>query len=225
ILEADPGAELLCGLRPGVDAAGLEQAVRSGTLLERMQRLTVRSGDTIFIRPGTIHALGGASAAVLRGWRPSSRLGRLVNRWIGWERFWRGAGLVGGALVGGILGMTLAWMIFPIFIGLVGGAGLGAKFGEKIWLAGSRVGWDRLWTAFGTANAVLLGGGLAWGASLLGLGHLAHQVAGALSSWVGGPSGSLVLDWAIAGALGGAFGGAIAGTLTDLFARFSGLVD
>ncbi|HEX7973158.1 MAG TPA: type I phosphomannose isomerase catalytic subunit [Anaerolineales bacterium] len=58
ILEAYPGAELLCGLRPGVDAAGLEQAVRSGTLLERMQRLNVRSGDTIFIRPGTIHALG-----------------------------------------------------------------------------------------------------------------------------------------------------------------------
>lgn len=58
ILEADPGAEILCGLRPGSDPARLEQAVRGGMLLDLMQRLSVHPGDTIYIPPGTIHALG-----------------------------------------------------------------------------------------------------------------------------------------------------------------------
>lgn len=57
-IDAEPGAEILCGLRPGVTAEHLAQAVRQGTLLGLMQRFTVHAGDSIFISPGMIHALG-----------------------------------------------------------------------------------------------------------------------------------------------------------------------
>lgn len=58
ILEAGPAAQILCGLRPGTTRDALAQAVRSGTLVDWMQRLSIQAGDTIFISPGTIHALG-----------------------------------------------------------------------------------------------------------------------------------------------------------------------
>ena len=58
ILDAAPGAELLGGLHPGADAAGLEAAIRSGALLEKMQRLPVQAGDSLLIPAGMIHALG-----------------------------------------------------------------------------------------------------------------------------------------------------------------------
>lgn len=58
IIEADPGAELLAGFKPGLTAEELEEAVRGGTIVERMNHYAVKAGDTIFIRPGTVHALG-----------------------------------------------------------------------------------------------------------------------------------------------------------------------
>ncbi len=58
ILEAQPDAQILCGLRPGAARDTLAQAIRSGMLLDWMQRLSVQAGDTIFISPGMIHALG-----------------------------------------------------------------------------------------------------------------------------------------------------------------------
>jgi mannose-6-phosphate isomerase len=58
ILDADPGAALLGGLRSGMDSAALEQAIRGGTLVERMQRLPVHAGDSLLIPAGMIHALG-----------------------------------------------------------------------------------------------------------------------------------------------------------------------
>jgi mannose-6-phosphate isomerase len=58
ILDAQPDAEILCGLQPGVTREALAQAIRSGTLVDRMQRLSIQAGDTILIRPGMIHAIG-----------------------------------------------------------------------------------------------------------------------------------------------------------------------
>jgi mannose-6-phosphate isomerase len=58
ILEAAPDAEILSGLRAGTTAETLAQAVRGGTLLDHMRRLNVQAGETIFISPGTIHAIG-----------------------------------------------------------------------------------------------------------------------------------------------------------------------
>ena len=57
-LETAPGAEILAGLRPGESQQELEEAIRRGTLLEKMQRLEVHAGDSILIPAGMIHALG-----------------------------------------------------------------------------------------------------------------------------------------------------------------------
>lgn len=57
-IEAEPGAEILCGLRPGTTRESLVQAIRNGTIVELMKRFTIHAGDSIFISPGMIHALG-----------------------------------------------------------------------------------------------------------------------------------------------------------------------
>ena len=58
ILDAEPGAEVLCGLRPGTTPDAVAQAIRDGTIVDWMQHVPVRAGDTVFVRAGTIHALG-----------------------------------------------------------------------------------------------------------------------------------------------------------------------
>ena len=57
-LDAEPGAEMLCGLKPGTTGEQLAQAIRSSKLLDLTQRIPVHKGDSILIKPGTIHALG-----------------------------------------------------------------------------------------------------------------------------------------------------------------------
>lgn len=57
-LEAEPGSEILCGLKPGTSAERLKQAISERTLLGDMQRLQIGSGDSILIEPGMIHAMG-----------------------------------------------------------------------------------------------------------------------------------------------------------------------
>jgi mannose-6-phosphate isomerase len=58
ILEAGEHARLIGGLQPGVTPQVLANAIRDGTILDLAQYLEVCSGDTIFMPPGTIHALG-----------------------------------------------------------------------------------------------------------------------------------------------------------------------
>lgn len=58
ILGADPGASLYFGLKPGATRAELEAAVGKRALMDLVQRHPVQTGDSIFIRPGMIHALG-----------------------------------------------------------------------------------------------------------------------------------------------------------------------
>lgn len=59
ILEADPGAELLGGVKPGLSPREVREAIRAGKpLVDCMQRLQVESGDSLFIPAGMIHALG-----------------------------------------------------------------------------------------------------------------------------------------------------------------------
>jgi len=74
IIEADPGAKLLAGLKPGLTAEELEEAVRGGTIVDWMNHHTVKAGDTIFIRPGTVHALGPGLLADFRHHLPGLRL-------------------------------------------------------------------------------------------------------------------------------------------------------
>ena len=57
-LEAEEGATIYAGVRPGTGKAELERAIREGHVLEVAQRLEVRAGQTIFIPAGTLHSLG-----------------------------------------------------------------------------------------------------------------------------------------------------------------------
>lgn len=58
ILEAEAGARLIAGVRPGVSAEALAQAIRSGALLDVVAYHPVQAGDTVFMPAGTLHALG-----------------------------------------------------------------------------------------------------------------------------------------------------------------------
>ena len=58
MLAADPGARLICGLRPGTTRDALAVAIRDGTLADLLHYQPVGAGDTILMRAGTLHALG-----------------------------------------------------------------------------------------------------------------------------------------------------------------------
>jgi mannose-6-phosphate isomerase len=57
-LEAEPGARVIFGLRPGVGREALAEAIRSGTILDLVRYHPVQVGETLFTPAGTIHALG-----------------------------------------------------------------------------------------------------------------------------------------------------------------------
>ena len=60
ILEAAADSKIIAGVKPGTSAEGLAEAIRQGTILDIAQFVPVKTGDTIFMRAGTIHALGPA---------------------------------------------------------------------------------------------------------------------------------------------------------------------
>lgn len=58
VLEAAPGAQLIAGIKPGVSAETLADAIRRGTILDYVAYRAVHAGDTVFMPARTIHALG-----------------------------------------------------------------------------------------------------------------------------------------------------------------------
>jgi mannose-6-phosphate isomerase len=58
IAQAEPGAELYVGLKPGVTRFEFERKLRDGSVAECFHRLNVRSGDAMFLPSGRVHALG-----------------------------------------------------------------------------------------------------------------------------------------------------------------------
>lgn len=60
VLEAAPDAKLIAGIKPNISAEELKTAIRSKTnsILSLVETVEVKVGDTLFINPGTIHALG-----------------------------------------------------------------------------------------------------------------------------------------------------------------------
>jgi mannose-6-phosphate isomerase len=59
ILSAPPGSRIYAGLQPGVDEARLRAALNAGTVAECLHSFEPRPGDCIFLRSGTVHAVGG----------------------------------------------------------------------------------------------------------------------------------------------------------------------
>jgi mannose-6-phosphate isomerase len=58
LLEAEEGAELFAGFRPGVDRRQFEAALGSGDVANLLHRVPVRAGDALFIPSGRCHAIG-----------------------------------------------------------------------------------------------------------------------------------------------------------------------
>ena len=57
-VQARAGAEVLVGLKPGVDREKFEQSIGNGTAEECLERIAVREGDAIFVPAGTAHTIG-----------------------------------------------------------------------------------------------------------------------------------------------------------------------
>ncbi len=58
ILDCEPGAELLIGLKDGVTKEKYLAAVADGTVGDLLNAIPVKPGDTYFIPAGTVHAIG-----------------------------------------------------------------------------------------------------------------------------------------------------------------------
>ena len=56
-LAADPGAEVACGLKPGVSLETVRQQIIAGTLEESLELLPMSAGDMVLVEAGTIHAI------------------------------------------------------------------------------------------------------------------------------------------------------------------------
>ena len=58
VLEAEVGATVACGLKPGVSTADFAAAVRDGSAEAMLEMLPVTVGDMVFVDAGTVHAIG-----------------------------------------------------------------------------------------------------------------------------------------------------------------------
>jgi len=58
ILEAQPHAKLIAGLKSNTTPAVLTESIRNGTVIDHAQYAPVSQGDTVFMPAGTLHALG-----------------------------------------------------------------------------------------------------------------------------------------------------------------------
>ena len=58
ILDAEPDANLIGGLKPNTSPGVLAESIHNGTIIEHVQYANVKQGDTVFMPAGTLHALG-----------------------------------------------------------------------------------------------------------------------------------------------------------------------
>jgi mannose-6-phosphate isomerase len=58
ILDSEPDARLIAGLKPDTSPEQLEESIRNGTVIDHVQYVNVKKGDTVFMPAGTLHALG-----------------------------------------------------------------------------------------------------------------------------------------------------------------------
>ena len=60
VLETEPNVKLVAGIKPNTSADALTNAIqsKSESILDLVQMVDVKAGDTLFMTPGTIHALG-----------------------------------------------------------------------------------------------------------------------------------------------------------------------
>jgi mannose-6-phosphate isomerase len=56
-MAAEPGAQVACGLKPGVTLDKIKEGIHGGTLEESLNVIDVAAGDMIFVDAGTVHAI------------------------------------------------------------------------------------------------------------------------------------------------------------------------
>ena len=57
-IAAEPGGEVLVGLKPEVTREAFHRAIHEGTAEKSVQRIALRPGDAIFVPAGTVHTIG-----------------------------------------------------------------------------------------------------------------------------------------------------------------------
>lgn len=58
VLEAEPGATIALGLKPGTTIDGMRAAIADGSMEDLMEWVPVKVGEMIFVDAGTVHAIG-----------------------------------------------------------------------------------------------------------------------------------------------------------------------
>jgi mannose-6-phosphate isomerase len=58
VLDASPGAQVTLGLKPGVNRAQVESAIRNNRMEQLLNCIEVKPGDMIYVDAGTVHAIG-----------------------------------------------------------------------------------------------------------------------------------------------------------------------
>ncbi len=58
VLEAEQGATVALGLKPGVTLEQVRAAIADGTLEDKLEMVPVLVGDMLFVDAGTVHAIG-----------------------------------------------------------------------------------------------------------------------------------------------------------------------
>ncbi|MBE6758630.1 MAG: mannose-6-phosphate isomerase [Ruminococcaceae bacterium] len=58
VIDAEPDAEVVCGLSEELNQDQFRRAIQDGTFLDSLQRYKVKAGDVFFIEAGTIHSIG-----------------------------------------------------------------------------------------------------------------------------------------------------------------------
>ena len=57
VLDAEPGSQVACGLKPGVSLDDVRAGIEAGTLENSLNMLNVTPGEMIFVDAGTVHAI------------------------------------------------------------------------------------------------------------------------------------------------------------------------
>jgi mannose-6-phosphate isomerase len=64
VLQAEPGAQIALGLKPGIGKQEVESAIRETRLEHLLNWIDVRAGDMYYVDAGTVHAIGPGSIIV-----------------------------------------------------------------------------------------------------------------------------------------------------------------
>ena len=59
VLDAEPTSRVYAGLLPGVNETDLRAALRNGTVAKCLHQFRPQTGDCLFLKAGTVHAVGG----------------------------------------------------------------------------------------------------------------------------------------------------------------------